>query len=124
MDIGALRLPEAKAPVRVKRIYLRGPITWDWLLVANKLPGASLDVGLVLWHHRSLKKSLTFKLGTGDIARFLGVSIDTVRRAIDSLESAGLIKLHCASGCKCTFTMVEIPPTRNVGVPVKPATGA
>jgi hypothetical protein len=105
------RLPDTiMAPHQRRRRYLRGPIFWDWLLVASKLQGASLDVGLVLWHYRSLNKCLTFRTGTGDIARFLGVSRDTVRRAIYALQSAGLIKLNCASGCKCMFTMVESPP--------------
>lgn len=110
MDISTLRLPRNTTPTPRKRRYLRGPIDWEWLHVAGRLPGASLKVGLVLWHYRALNKSLTFKTGARDISKFLLVSIDTVSRAIDALESAGLIQLDCASGQKCVFTMVEVPP--------------
>ena len=87
--------------------YLRGPIAWTWLLTAMALRGSALKVGLVLWHYRALNKSLTFVKGTGDIAGFLHVSEDTVRRAIDALEDAGLIEVDCAPGRKCEIAMVE-----------------
>ena len=95
--------------------YLRGPIGWVWLRLAARLPGSALKVGLVLWHYRALNKSMTFKTGTRDIARFLGLSPDTVRRAIDALADVGLIRLSCAPGRKCLITMVEIStvPTTN-----------
>jgi hypothetical protein len=114
MDVEALRLLGDTTPAPRRRRYLRGPIYWDWLLAAGGLPGASLKVGLVLWDYRALKKSLTFKMGIGNIAKFLGSSSDTVRRAIGELESAGLITKDCAPGQKCVFTMVEIPPA---GIP-------
>lgn len=108
MDVSAIRLSARCDSVRRKPLpYLRGPITWQWLLTAMKLPGAAIKVGLVLWHFRSLNKSLTFRKGTGDIARFLGLSTDTVRRAMHALEDAGLIEVDCAPGRKCTITMVD-----------------
>ena len=110
MNVKSLKLPPKRRGVTpVVRPYLRGPIPWDWLHVAMRLPGASVKVGIALWHYRALNRSLTFRKGTGDIARFLGLSSDTVRRAIDALEDAGLIRLECAPGRKCSITMLESP---------------
>ena len=80
-------------PPKSLQQYLRGPIGWDWLKTAMALPGSTLEVGLALWHYRALNKSLTFKKGVGDIAKFLELSKDTVRRALRSLEDAQLITL-------------------------------
>ncbi len=112
MNVGVLILSGGTTPAPRRRRYLRGPIYWDWLQAAQKLPGASLAVGLVLWDYRALNKSLTFKAGIGNIAKFLGYSSDTVRRAIGELATAGLIKKTCTPGQKCVFTMVDIPPSK------------
>ena len=108
MDIASLTLPAygGHKPLK-RRFYLRGPIDWGWLNAAMHLPGSALKVGLVLWHYRALRKSTTIRTGTGDIARFLGVSLDTARRGIDALEGAGLIEVECAPGRKCMITLFE-----------------
>ena len=113
MDIASLRLPAygEHKPLK-RRFYLRGPIDWGWLNAAMHLPGSALKVGLVLWHYRALRKSTTIRTGTGDIARFLNVSLDTVRRGIDALEGAGLIEVECAPGRKCMITLNEAQITR------------
>jgi hypothetical protein len=58
-DVDSLRLPSGVAasltpnkPARFRRgqKFLRGPIPWDWLSVASRLPGKALQVGLAIWH--------------------------------------------------------------------------
>jgi hypothetical protein len=86
-----------------------------------KLPGATLKVALVLWHHWRLNKRQTYKKGTNDIAKFVGVSTATVRRAIDALQVAGLIARDCAEGRKCLITMIEHPIILGGGSTTSPA---
>ena len=108
MDIGAMRLPEPTKRTSTKPAsYLRGPITWDWLHTAMKLPGATIEVGLALWHFRALNKSLTFRKGVGDLARFRELSPDTVRRALHALENADLIKVTRTPGQKSVIEMLD-----------------
>lgn len=118
MDIASLKLPliDAHTPPK-RRFYLRGPIDWCWLNAAMHLPGSALKVGLVLWHYRALRKSTTVRTGTGDIARFLGVSLDTARRGIDALEGAGLIQVECAPGRKCAITLPPFPADEATSAP-------
>ena len=37
-------------------LFLKGPLPWDWISRAAKLPGKSLGVGIVLWLLSGLKR--------------------------------------------------------------------
>ena len=102
-------IPDNLSPVTGKKIqpYLKGPIYWQWLHKAINLPGASLAVGLTLWHYRSLTKSLRFKVGLGDISKLTGKSKDAARRGLRSLQMAGLIQIERKPGRK---SFVSLPP--------------
>jgi hypothetical protein len=68
-DLDHLRLPPSATAPRSPRsrpprhrpqsAFLKGPIPWDWLDRAGRLPGKALAVGLVLWQKAGLCNSQT-----------------------------------------------------------------
>lgn len=70
--------------------YLRGPIPLKWLQQAARLRGSALQVAVTIWYRAGLEKNGTIRLGNGALATF-GVSSDSKRRALITLEEAGLI---------------------------------
>ena len=108
MDLGILKLESRQVfPKKRKKPerYLRGPIPMNWIISAGELAGSSLLIGMVLWHFRSLRKSTELKIGIGDLSKFCNIHPDTVRRAINSLEDAGLISVERKIGCKNMITL-------------------
>lgn len=70
-DVDSLRLPSGIAAPLTRRKsqrfgpgqkFLRGPIPWDWLSGAARLPGKALQVGLAIWHLAGLKNAMTVEL--------------------------------------------------------------
>ena len=93
---------------RINGPFLRGPVPMDWLQKAMKLSCAAMSVGIVLWHFRGLKKSLTFKVGIGDLAKYIGRSWVTCQRALQILEEQGLIALERNNGSKHIVTILQV----------------
>jgi hypothetical protein len=80
--------------------FLRGPIPLDWLGVVFTLAGRHpLAVALAIWYLvglRNRRKNLPF---TTKLAARFGVCNRTAKmRALDDLESAGLIKVRRQQG--------------------------
>jgi hypothetical protein len=76
-------------PRQVHR-FLKGPIPWNDLCVAARLPGHALAVFLSIHHRLALTRSGSTTLPKGLLAE-LGVSRDTKSRALRELERASLI---------------------------------
>ena len=96
-DVSRLRIPDAmpvvSQPPRPKaprhkpgEMFLKGPIPWEWLEKAARLPGQALAVGLVAWHLRGLRSSNSFRLEPSKV-RSLGLSPRAARRGVKALES-------------------------------------
>ena len=79
------------SPVRGK--FIAGPIDVTWLSKARKLGVGALWVGLGLWFLRGLKRSDSF-LVSNLILREWNVLPDAKRRALRTLEKAGLITIE------------------------------
>ena len=83
--------PRPKAPRhKPGEMFLKGPIPWEWLKEAARLPGKALAVALVAWHLRGLRKSNNFRMEPSK-ARSLGLSPRVARRGLKALENAGLV---------------------------------
>ena len=115
-DVDSLRLPSCVAapvgpsqPVRFRRgqRFLRGPIPWDWLSGAARLPGKALQVGLAIWHLAGLKNAMTVELSRAPLES-LSVTRQAAYRALKVLEDAGLIKAARRSGRKTRVTILSI----------------
>jgi hypothetical protein len=110
-DVDRLRIPPElsgemtglRRPPRHKRgeAFLCGPIPFEWVAAACRLPGRGPHVALVLRFLRS-----RFRLGRDRrwsldaIAKGLGVSDDSVRRGLREAELAGLISVARRPGCR------------------------
>src|SRR3954465_13057049 len=46
-----IKFSTSKAP---RRPFLKGPIPWDWLETASKLPGKALALGMLLWREAGM----------------------------------------------------------------------
>ena len=130
-----MRTPQRTAPKKGRHfgrahLFLRGPVSWPWLLRAMKLPGKSLAVGLMLWLQRGFTGkpqihfciSPPYKTGSlracarsrekpllsGRILTSRTGSERTARRAIGHLEDEGLIKVTRLPGRGLDITIIDV----------------
>jgi hypothetical protein len=105
---------EAKTGIRFSKLrrktvepYVqRIPVAW--LQVAAKLPGKSLHVAVVVWYRWHLEKRPAISLTKSKLARF-GVERHAASRALDRLETAGLVNVKRAKGRSPRVTIVSVP---------------
>ena len=91
----------------ISGMFLRGPVPLVWIQTAHALGGDALAVGLVLWVYSGINNSRGFQLSSAKIEAALGVSRETVGRAVRSLSEAGLIAVTAAPGQRNTFRVVS-----------------
>jgi hypothetical protein len=72
--------------------FLSGPVSWDWLTAAAKLPGKALHVALVIQFLAGLNKSATLRVSRDELDRF-GLKRTTAYRALAALESVCLVSV-------------------------------
>ena len=88
--------------------FLKGPIPWAWIIAAAKLPGHALLVGLCIWRLAGATKSYNVSFGNSDL-KPLGIDRAAKSRALQALETAGLISLARRRG---RFPTVTLPDAR------------
>ena len=79
------------SPIQGK--FIAGPIDVSWMCKAGHLGVKALLVGLALWHIKGLRKAETFVVSNLMLHDW-GIQPDAKRRALRSLEKAGLIKVE------------------------------
>ena len=93
---------------RKSQRFLKGPVPWLWLVRAMALPGKALAVGLLLWQLRGMtgRNPVLFCL-----ARVVadGIPTTTARRAIRTLERAGLAAIRRRPGRGLEVTILDGP---------------
>src|SRR5262245_20294272 len=106
------RLPSADLPrsvsppmPRLGEKFLRGPIPWAWIEAASRLPGKALHAGLMIWREAGCTNRRTVSINLARLTS-LGMSEKTARRAIQSLELAGLVTVDRPPGCGLRVTLV------------------
>lgn len=93
-------------------LFLRGPISWNWLCAAARHRGRALDVGLAIMMEAGLSGSAArrghepIKLRSAFV-RGLGVDRYAERRALLWLEAEGLITVDRHRGRRPRITLVE-----------------
>jgi hypothetical protein len=96
--------------------FLRGPVPWLWLEAAARLPGKALAVGLCLWREAGRRRQQT--VATCLTRAGLGVSEYAARRALRSLEVAGLVSIRRKPGRGLEVTILDAPSAApNAGAP-------
>jgi hypothetical protein len=97
-------------PVKLKsktaKLFLKGPIPFDWLQAANSLGGSAGIVATGLWLYVGLNSSKKFKID-GKLDTFSGVTRQTRQHMLRRLQSAGLIKMTDLHGA---YPVVEVIP--------------
>jgi hypothetical protein len=91
--------------------FLKGPVPWNWLARALRLPGKALAVGVLLWWEAGCANRATVRFHQG-LRRELGLGCheDTVRRGLRALEAAGLVRVGRPSGRCLEVTLLDAPP--------------
>lgn len=85
--------------------FLKGPVPLFWVMVASKLPGKALHVGIALWYLAGLTKSPVLKLNQSRLKDF-GITRDSARRGLRALEHLGLILVVRKTGRKPQVTIL------------------
>jgi len=100
------------APVkRTVGKFLRGPIPWNWLTAAAKLPMPSILVGLELWRESGCRSSrCDIPLSTAKLGA-LGVSRKSCYAAVKHLEADRLISVERHPGRLSRVTILDIGPS-------------
>ena len=123
--------PHTKRPLKIHRIeerrvhtataaamiehkakrYIR-TVPLDWVQTAAKLPGQALQVGIALWYMAGITKKMAVSLSNTRLESF-GVSRSSKRRALASLEAAGLVKTTQEVGCNPLVTIYDASGTEH-----------
>jgi hypothetical protein len=85
--------------------FLKGPVPWDWLIRASRLPGRALVVGLCLWRLKGATRNNTIKLSNTELEPF-GIDRAAKSRGLTALEGAGLIKVDHIPGRWSSVTLL------------------
>ena len=91
-----------------KELFLRGPIPLDWLAIAAKLPGKTLNVAIALWWRHGMAAGKPFKL-TQMALTSMNVERDAERAGLARLEQAGLIQVERRPGQRPIVSILGLP---------------
>jgi hypothetical protein len=84
--------------------FLKGPVDWNWLSAAARLPGRALHVALAVAHLDGFEEAGTVKLKPS-VCTELGIKRHAAYRALDHLEEAGLVKVERKRGAAPVVTI-------------------
>lgn len=93
--------------VRYKRYnkFIKGPLPLDWFMLAAKLQGKAMNIGLALWYLSGLNKADKVKLTHG-VLRDFDVSPRTSYRVLEQMEKVGLIQVTRHRGRSPIVTLI------------------
>ncbi len=93
--------------------FVRGPIPWSWLTATAQLSPSSASVGLVLWLLRGCTNSPVVKFSYNR-AKELGLKRQSVYRAFDLMEAAGLVSVVRNPGKSPVVTILTPDPAADL----------
>ena len=85
--------------------FIKGPIPFTWMATAHTLPGKAGAIGLSLWFLRGVRKAETFAVSR-EAMQLAGCQRGTYYKALNVLESAGLIRQRRRPGRRTLVTLV------------------
>ena len=106
---GIKKSTKSKKP-RIKGYFLKGPIPWDWLEHAARLPGKALHVAVSLWFKSGLMKSESVPMSQS-ILRGMGARRQASYRGLECLEKANLVSVIRIPGRNSIVTLLETDMT-------------
>ena len=90
-------------------LFLRGPVSVEWLAQASALGKAAMFVGLECWYRAGLAGSLVFRLNLSQLAVAPKLARSSVRRGLQHLERAGLVSVARPVGQRL-LVAIKVPP--------------
>ena len=87
--------------------FIKGPIPVEWLQRANLLGGPCSALATALWFGWGISKGAPFRVTHG-LLNQLGVNLRSGRRALSTLESAGLVSVKRGRGRCPVVTILEL----------------
>lgn len=106
--VGLAEVKHAPPRHRPGEPFLKGPIPFDWMATACRLPGSGLQVV-------SAVRFLCDRFGRGNrwglakIAESIGISSDSAERGLHAAEEAGLVSAVREPGCKRVLSVESLP---------------
>ena len=91
------------------RLFIKGPIAWNWWRAAAQFGGSVLALASVLWLHVGFERGARRVRLSATRCRELGVSDRTRRRALATLEGAGLVRVERKPGRLPMVTLLTPP---------------
>lgn len=101
------RVPPTPKP-RPYRLFIKGPIPFDWLQRANGIGGSTGIVAVALWFHAGLHGSRRFKIDSR-LDALCCLTRQTRDHILKRLEHRGLIKLFPKRGAYPTVEILDPP---------------
>ena len=124
LTIEAKTRPRAARPPRhIHGRFLRGPIAWEWLMTAARLPGRALHVAIVIWDLVWRTDSMSVHLSLTAAAKELVCDRSSASRALAALAVAGLVETKHVSGRKVQVTVLNAPTNAPEAVETAVMTG-
>src|SRR5215831_20452482 len=90
-DVLVARKAAAEKPPSTDR-FLKGPVPWEWIIRASRLPGKTLILGLCLWRLKGATRKPSVLLSNSELGPF-GIDRAAKSRGLAALEKAGLISV-------------------------------
>jgi hypothetical protein len=103
-DVAALEHVEIELAGKSNR-FLKGPIPWNWIIRASRLPGQALVLGLCLWRLKGATRKDTVMLSNTELEPF-GIDRAAKSRGLAALEKEGLIKVDHKPGRWSNITLL------------------
>ena len=106
--------PRPRRTPRRRGYFLKGPIPWNWLSAAARLPGRALHVALSIRFWTGIKKTDRIAVSVSGLSE-LGLSRHAVYRGLKVLEEAGLVSVVRHRGRKPWVTVMDIDSQHSQG---------
>ena len=101
------RTTRTRRPRSQRGRFLKGPIPWNWLSAAARLPGRALHVALSIRFWAGIKKTDRIAVSVSGLSE-LGLNRHAAYRGLQALEEAGLVSVVRHQGRKPWVTIIEI----------------
>jgi hypothetical protein len=101
------------APLRVARsqkLFIKGPIPFDWLQEANAIGGSTGIVAVALWFYVGLSGAKRFKIDSR-LDQLCGLTRQTRDQVLQRLDYAGLIELAKKRGSYPIVAILDYLPS-------------
>src|SRR6516225_4167148 len=87
--------------------FIKGPIPYDWIATACRLPGSGFQVAMACWFLCCRFREPN-RWGLNPIATGLRISVRSTLRALHAAELARLLAVEREPGCKLAVSVLEL----------------